>query len=382
MTRTATKIIPYARPYIDEQDIESVVLSLKGDSLTRGPWVEKFEQAIATYCDVKYAVCFNTGTTALQAAYYALETGPQDLVITTPNTFAATIVGALQSGSQVICVDIERNTGNLSLTEARQVLQSFPGRKIFVPVHFSGIPVDFIDAFSNDVWIVEDAAHALGAVDKSGSRIGSCRSSHMTVLSFHPAKSITTGEGGMVTTNDPTLYQRLCAYRNNGIVRNLPHPDYPGYYEIHSLTGNYNFTDFQAALGLSQLSKLDLFIDGRKKLVKIYRHRLQNIPEIHLFDEKTDPFSAHHLLVVQIDFKKLGKNRCQIMEDLKKEGIQTQVHYIPLDRHPAIASKIKSHPTPQMQLYFEQALTLPLYYGLTEEEVHRICDSLIDLLEV
>lgn len=366
--------IPYAKPSIIQEDLALMNEAMLGSSITRGPYVEKFESAISKYCGSTYAVCFNSGTTALQAAYFAVNGSKSDRLVTTPNTFAATIVPGILYGSEIELVDIDRTSGNLSLDK----IKASSKRSIYMPVHFSGNPVD-IEALRSSTAgvIIEDAAHALGSLDKEGSPIGSCKHSDMTILSFHPAKSITTGEGGMVTTNSPELNEKLRFYRNNGMVRDPQKAQYPGYYEIHEATGNFNVTDFQAALGLSQLKRLPLFVEKRRKLVKEYRNQLNGIKQIRLFSEEHDANSAHHLLVAQIEFEHLGKNRSQVMEQLKELNIGTQVHYIPLHHHPILN---RQYHLPEMEAYYKNALTLPLYYDLEIEEVKLICSNLKALL--
>lgn len=380
------QFIPYAQQTIDASDIEAVVEALKSKWLTRGPYVEKFEQALSAYCGAKYTVCFNSGTTALQAAYFASNIQVGDLVYTTPNTFAGTVVGALLYGAKLKYVDIDRESGNLSTALLNQELLNTKAeqKKVICAVHFSGIPVDMsaIARRKNEnLILIEDAAHSLGGAYKDGKRVGSCALSDMTVLSFHPAKSITTGEGGAVTTNSEELFRRLCLFRNNGIVRDPPHAPFPGYYEVHSATGNYNFTDFQAALGLAQLSKLDFFIEKRRKLSSLYRQYLGWIASIKLFDAAHDSYSAHHLFVIQVDFEKIGKSRAEVMQILKQRNIGTQVHYIPLYRHPAFLDLSQSKWLLSTERYYNSCLTLPLYPSLSEEAVIKICAELASIFK-
>lgn len=379
------EFIPYAQQSVDSSDIAAVVEALKSKWLTRGPYVEKFEQAVSAYCGVKYTVCFNSGTTALQAAYFASNIQADDSVYTTPNTFAGTVVGALLYGAKVRYVDIDLESGNLSTALLNQeLLKTKAGqKKVICPVHFSGIPVDvsaIVRREGENLVLIEDAAHSLGGAYKDGKRIGSCAFSDMTVLSFHPAKSITTGEGGAVTTNKEEFFRRLCLFRNNGIIRDLPHAPFPGYYEVHSLTGNYNFTDFQAALGLAQLSKLDFFIEKRRKLVSLYREYLGDLASVKLFDAVHDSYSAHHLFVIQVNFERIGRSRAEVMQILKERNIGTQVHYIPLYYHPALSDLSQSKLLPATEKYYNSCLTLPLYPSLSEETVVKICTHLVSVL--
>lgn len=383
--------LPYAKQSIQEEDIRAVSEALNEEWITRGPLVQLFEQALANYCDVPYAVAFNSGTAALMAAYFAARLTPFDRVISTPNTFIATIGAAVQMGIRPSFVDIDRSTGNLDIAQLNDCLdfRSTRGRPFIVPMHFSGITLDMAKMDSQicnpDAVVIEDAAHALGSFYPSGQKVGSCAFSQMTIFSFHPAKTLTTGEGGMVTTRDPELYHRLQLFRNNGIERSAPYltrPEAPGYYEVHAITGNFNFTSFQASLGLSQFKRLNEFISKRRHLVKHYRQRLGQVPYLSLLTEEQDSYTAFHLFVVQIDFDAYGVTREEVMHSLNKKGIGSQIHYIPLYLHPILHCDPSSETLnyPNMDIYYRQALSLPLYFGLNESDVDRVCDDLISIL--
>jgi UDP-4-amino-4,6-dideoxy-L-N-acetyl-beta-L-altrosamine transaminase len=314
--------------------------------------------------------------------------------LTTPNTFVATAGAALHQGADPVFIDIDRETGNVDLEQLFHNFEfdSSRGRLVFMPVHFSGIPVDMKKVYQAikrpDFVIIEDAAHALGSLFDDGQKVGSCAWSAMTIFSFHPAKQITTGEGGMVTTNDPELDYRLRLYRNNGIVRDPVHlkgSPAPWYYEVQEMTGNYNFTDFQAALGLSQLKRLDQFIAKRRQLVALYRQELKDFPGVKLFTDAFDERVSFHLFVVQIDFKAFRTTREKVMGQLKSEGIGTQVHYIPVYRHPFFQKYTTvelNEYFPQMEGYYDQALSLPLYPDLSESDVKRVCLELKSALRI
>lgn len=379
--------IPYARQNISKEDIEAVHQALSQPFITRGPFVEAFEKEVANYCGAQYAVAFSNATAALRAAYHAAEVSAPDRVITSPNSFIASIGPGIQSSATPIFVDIDRSTGNLNLEQVALNVnqQQSKGKTVVVPVHFSGIPVDVqaLDASISDyrTVIIEDAAHAMGSSYKDGSKVGSCLSSQMTVFSFHPAKTMTTGEGGMVTTNDAELCHRLQLYRNNGIEKDplyLDQTDYPGYYEVNFLSGNYHLTDIQAALGLSQLKRLDQFIEKRKQLMELYRSKLSCFEHVRLFSPSPDLSIAYHLCVVQIDFAAYKKTRKAVMEGLHRMGIGTQMHYIPLYRHPFFTKSAGdiSEYFPEMEKYYSQALSLPLYYDLNEQDIDKVVLSL------
>jgi dTDP-4-amino-4,6-dideoxygalactose transaminase len=384
--------LPYAKQSISEEDLQAVVEALKEDWITRGPPVQLFEQAIANYCEVPYAVAFNSGTAALMAAYFAARLTPFDRVISTPNTFIATLGAPIQLGMHPHFVDIDRSTGNLRIDQLAKQLNfcSTRGRPVIVPVHFAGLAVDMaaIDRqiCHPDTIVIEDAAHALGSSYPTGQKVGSCAFSQMTIFSFHPAKTLTTGEGGMVTTKDPELFHRLQLFRDNGIERTAPYlrrPAAPGYYEVQAITGNFNLTSFQAALGLSQLKRLDDFMAKRRSLVKCYRHHLQQVPHLTLFTDQQDDFTAFHLFVVQIDFGAYRKTREKVMSALKEQGIGSQVHYIPLYYHPVLKCDVESEKLKygETETYYQQALSLPLYFDLTESDVNRVCDILLSILK-
>lgn len=385
--------LPYAKQSINTADMKAVSAALSSDIITRGPKVEAFERAMAEYCQADYAVAFNSGTSALMATYFAARISVHDRVISTPNSFIATIGAAIQLGVMPHFIDIDRATGSLDINKLQTKLDFYStrGRVVVLPVHFAGMAVDMmalrslLDAHPNAI-IIEDAAHALGSFYPNGQRVGCCAHSDMTIFSFHPAKTITTGEGGLVTTNQPELYQRLLLYRNNGIVREgslLKHPEkaHLGYYEVQAVTGGFHLTEMQAALGLNQLSRIESFITKRRKLTELYRKELQNIPYLRLFSEQATSYTAWHLCVVQIDFSQYKTCRENFMDELRKRGIGTQVHYIPLYCHP-VYKKGNQGDCPEMDIYNQQALSLPLYYDLKEAEVKRVCQQLKALLTI
>lgn len=379
--------LPYAAQVISDADRKAVFDSLEAKMITRGETVSKFEEAIASYCGAQYAVAFNSGSSALAAAYWAVEVGPADQVVTTSNSYVATVGSAIQFGATPAFVDIECESGNLDLGQLISNIpyQSTRGKVVLTPVHYAGIAVDLnrlhTAASRYNCVIIEDAAQALGSHYPTGEKVGSCCYSDLTIFSFHPAKIITTGEGGAALTNNKDLYRRLKQYRNNGITRDLPNAPGPWYYEVDELTGNYHFTDFQAALGLSQLSQLDHFISNRQKLVEHYYSKLKDHPHIEIAPPRSQ--TAYHLAVVQIDYSACNTTRKALMENLYQEGIGTQVHYIPLYLHPALIKRCGSIEEyfPNANAFYAKALSLPLYSSLTTSDVDRICDTLIQALK-
>ncbi|MEC7838483.1 MAG: UDP-4-amino-4,6-dideoxy-N-acetyl-beta-L-altrosamine transaminase [Chlamydiota bacterium] len=388
-----TDFFPYAKQSINSDDITAVTDILTNGFITRGPKVTEFEQAIAEYCGAKFAVAFNSGSSALIASGNAAGVSKHDRIITTPNTFVATIAGGWHRGAEPLFIDIDPATGNIDLEELEPNLQfqSLSGRNILMPVHFSGIPVDMekLDGMIKDpdTVVIEDAAHALGSSYKDGQKVGCCAWSDMTVFSFHPAKNITSGEGGMVLTNDETLFKRLQQFRNNGIdheKNNSSEDCGPWFYEVAEVTGNYHMTDIQAALGLSQLSRIGDFAKKRRKLMELYRKELKKEKGVSFFEVENDDQVMYHLCVLKIDFEKYETTRVKVMDELKEKGIGTQVHYIPLYRHPFFT---KSHRRieeyfPKTEEYYSQALSFPLYYDLSEKDVKMITKTLKEILKM
>lgn len=380
--------LPYSKQSINAEDIAAVTEVLKTPLITRGPQTEAFEKEFAEYCGASYAVAFSNASTGLAAAYFAAGVKPGDKIFSTPNTFVASVGAAVQQGAQPVFLDIDFATGNVDLDQllynSNRTISR--GKSILAPVHFAGLPVDMeaVDQqLSNpDTLIVEDAAHALGTTyPRGGPRVGSCRWSQMTVFSFHPVKNITTGEGGMVTTNSEEYLHALRLFRNNGIERDpafLEGTSTPWYYEVHALTSNYHMTEMQAALGRSQLKRLDQFLDKKRKLMRLYREKLKGHPAIELLTDAYDTHTGFHLCVAHIDYEKLGIGRQELMLKLREKGIGTQVHYIPLYRHPCF-TKICGDLTeyfPQMEKHYAQALSLPLFYEMEEGDVAFVVENL------
>ena len=364
-------LIPYGHQWIDEKDIREVAETLRADWITQGPKVEEFEKAVAKYCEAKYAVAVSSGTVALHVAYAIAGIGTGDEVITTPLTFAATANTIVYCGGKPVFVDIESDTLNINPELVEGLITS--KTKAIAPVDFAGHPCNYDEIFriakENNLLIIEDAAHSLGSEYK-GKKVGSF--SDMTVLSFHPVKTITTGEGGMVLTNNKEFYERMKTFRQHGIVKKPEIGKW--YYEIENLGYNYRLTDFQSALGISQLKKADKFIKRRRQIVEKYNRAFEGIEEIIIPAEEKYAKSAWHIYVVQFVLERLKAGRKEIFETLQKEGIGTQVHYLPVHLHPFYQKNFgyKLGDYPIAERYYERAITLPLYPKMSDKDINEV----------
>lgn len=382
--------LPYAKQSINEDDRQAVLRALESGWITRGPEVEAFEQELAGYCQAEHAVAFSSGSSALWAACRAAKVGPYDRLLTSPNSFIATASCGMQCGATVVFVDIDPTTGNLSLEKLAHNLNqpTSRGRQVIIPVHYAGIPIDMqgLDQLikTPDTVIIEDAAAALGSKYKDGRMVGCCAYSQMTMFSLHPAKNITTGEGGVITTNDADLAHRLRLLRNNGIERELEQFEGscvgPWYYEVQELSGNYNFTEMQAALGRSQLKRIEAFRTQRHQIVQWYKEQLQGCKWVQPLEALYDDFVFPHLFVVRLSAS-LRTSRKEFMEALKEQGIGTQVHYLPIYQHPAVRERcgtVKEY-FPQTEAFYESVVSLPFYIGLSQQDVVRVVEAICNL---
>ena len=377
------KVIPYGRQSISAADIQAVVDVLQSDWLTQGPAVERFEAAVADYCGARHAVAVNSATSALHIACLAAGLGPDDTLWTSPNTFVASANCGLYCGSGVDFVDIDPRTYNMSTDELERRLEAAArsGKlpKVVVPVHFAGQPceMDKIAALSEEYGfaVIEDASHAIGG-RYCDTRIGSSAFSAMTVFSFHPVKIITTGEGGMVLTNDRSLYERLVRLRSHGITRDHAlmegESHGPWYYQQIELGFNYRMTDIQAALGASQMARLDEFVARRHYLAGRYDEGLRDLP-VTLPWQHDDAWSGFHLYVVRLQLKKIGRSHREVFEALRQRGILVNLHYIPVHTQPYYQRMgFRSGDFPEAERYYQEAISLPLYFGLSEADQDRV----------
>jgi UDP-4-amino-4,6-dideoxy-N-acetyl-beta-L-altrosamine transaminase len=385
-------MIPYGRQHINQADINAVIEVLNSAFLTQGPQVPDFEKSISDYCSVKHAVAVNSGTSALHIACLALGVRKGDLVWTTPITFVATANCALYCGADIDFVDIDPLTYNLSVNclEEKLVQAEMKGRlpKVIIPVHFSGQPCDMVGIYALSEQygfrIIEDASHAIGARYKNEA-IGSCRYSDITVFSFHPVKIITTGEGGMAVTNKSVLAKKMFLLRGHGITRNTidmnqeTHGSW--YYQQIDLGFNYRITDLQAALGLSQLQRLDQFVVKRHAIANRYDHLLANLPVVTPF-KHVDSNSSFHLYVIRLNLTQIEKTHREVFEALRDAGIGVNLHYIPVYRQPYYESLgFRAGYCSESERYYTEAISLPLYPTLTREQQDYIVSVLQRVVE-
>lgn len=391
-------MIPYGRQDISQADIDAVVGVLRSDFLTQGPTIPRFEQAVATHVGARHAVAVNSATSALHIACLALGLGPGDRLWTVPNTFVASANCGRYCGAEVDFVDIDSHTWNLSVPALREKLISARERrqlpKVVVPVHFSGQPTDqeAIWALAQEFGfkVLEDASHAIGA-SHHGEPVGSCRWSDITVFSFHPVKIVTTGEGGLALTNDAMLAERMALFRSHGITRDAQRfraaADFGSagpaawYYEQHELGYNYRMTDIQAVLGISQLDRLQSYVERRNLLALRYDAALSNLP-LALPTILEHNVSAFHLYVVRIKPALVAKTHRQIFDELRSKGIGVNLHYMPVHLQPYYRDLgFCPGQFPEAEAYGDQAISLPLFPTLTFEQQDEVVNSLQKILE-
>jgi len=364
-------MIPYGRQDINKDDIQAVVNVLESDLITQGPLIPRFELAVADYCGATYGVAVNSATSALHMACRALGLRPGDYLWTSPITFVASANCALYCGAEVDFVDVDYRTYNISIEhlEEKLVIAEKLGKlpKIVVPVHFAGQSCEMHDiaklSKKYGFHVIEDASHAIGGKYQA-KQIGSCTYSDMTIFSFHPVKIITTGEGGMIVTKNAEVFEKLQLLRSHGITRNqsqmIGTADGPWYYQQITLGYNYRMTDFQAALGLSQLQRLDEFIAKRKELASTYRNSLEDLP-ITLPWQHPDTASAWHLYVICLQ-QNSAKSKTRIFNELQNKGIGVNVHYIPVHLQPYYKKLgFKEGDFPISEDFYSRAMTIPLF---------------------
>lgn len=385
-------MIPYGRQDIHQSDIDAVVAVLKSDFLTQGPKVPVFEKLVADYCNAKYAVAVNSATSALHIACLTLGLGEGDWLWTSPNTFVASANCGLYCGARVDFVDIDPRTYNMctnaleeKLTQAKQA-NRLP--KVIIPVHFAGQSCDMkrIYALSKQYGfkIIEDASHAIGG-KYLGQFIGGCQYSDITIFSFHPVKIITTAEGGLAMTNQADLAEKMNLFRSHGVTRNpeLMTQESEGdwYYQQVELGFNYRMTELQAALGISQMQRLEEFVTKRHELKNRYDELLSGLPVQCPYQSK-DSYSALHLYPIQLDLDNISRSHAQIFAEIRVNGIGVNLHYIPLHTQPYYQQMgFRKGDFPQAEIYYSRAISIPMYSGLSTKQQDRVVAVLQQVLQ-
>lgn len=376
-------MIPYGHQSIDSDDIQAVVSVLKSDWLTQGPKVAEFESALANYCSAEYAVVVSNGTVALQAAYYATGLRYGDEFITSPITFPATSNAGLWQGGKPVFIDVEPQTGNINTDLIEEKINS--KTKVIVPIDYTGRPVNLEKikklAEKYSLVIIEDACQALGA-SYGGQKVGAI--SDLTVFSFHPVKTITTGEGGAILTNNEEYYKKMKMFINHGVVKKDFVYESPGdwYFEMQDLGQNYRLTDFQCALGLNQLGRIDIFLARRREIAQRYLNAFSNLKNIILpLPDTKEIKSAWHLFVVRL-WNDLASKRREIFKKLREKGIEVQVHHIPAYFHPYYQKLgYKKTSCPKAESFYYSAISLPIYPDLTEKKQDFVIAKIKELVK-
>lgn len=380
MIDDAEPFLPYGRQEISDADVRAVAAAMRGEFITQGPMIERFERSVADYVGARHAVAFSSGTAALHGAAFAAGLREGDEAIVTPITFAASANCVLYQGARPRFVDIHPATWNLDATMAAAAVA--PNTKAIVSVSFAGLPADLsgLDPVRDRVVVIEDACHAIGAV-RNGRRVGGPGGADMTVFSFHPVKSMTTGEGGMVTTEHDAFADRLRLFRTHGITkeRGLDRSELEGdwYYEMHVLGFNYRVTDFQCALGLSQLERLDGWVEQRNAIALLYRELLDEDELVGLPPAPPEgSLHGHHLFPIRV--LDGAKARLSVFQALRAAGIGVQVHYIPVYRLPYYRDELgyPQHECPAAEELYWTVVSLPIFPGLSATDVQRVVREL------
>ncbi|MFA5074981.1 MAG: UDP-4-amino-4,6-dideoxy-N-acetyl-beta-L-altrosamine transaminase [Candidatus Babeliales bacterium] len=378
----------YGKQSISIRDIWAVIKTLRSPWLTQGPKIKEFEKAICDYTGAKYCVALSNATVALHVSLLALNIKIDSEVITSPNTFVASANAILYVGGTVKFADIEKDTANIDPEEIKK--QITKNTKAIIPVHFAGQSCDMEKIYGiakqHNLFIIEDAAHAIGSLYKN-HKVGSCKFCDMTIFSFHPVKTITTAEGGAITTNNKNLYEKLLLLRTHGITKNSEkfqdksiENHGPWYYEQHLLGYNFRLSDIHAALGISQLKRLDKFKEKRKKIVGIYKQEFSGDPRFEFLEEKEFSDAAFHLCPLLINFEKIKITKKELFAKLQEYNINLQVHYIPVHTQPYyknIGFKIGDYPVAEK--FYDQEISLPLYPDLSYKDVKKIIKIIKDL---
>ena len=388
-------MIPYSRQTISFLDALYVARQVKFKSLTQGLQIKNFEEKVAKYVGARFAVAVSSGTAGLHLAHLALGQNNGSKVVTSPISFVASANSIIYAGQEPIFVDVDPDTGNISIEKLQEVIRVHQIKTV-VPVHYAGFPCEMKKIYDickkESIYIVEDAAHALGAQYSTGEKIGSCKYSDLTVFSFHPVKSITTGEGGIITTNNEDLYIKMLRLRSHGIERN----DQPvqdeilgltngkrnaWYYEMLQLGFHYRLTEIQAALGVSQMRKIDKFIKKRRKVAQRYNKFLKKLSNLDVLKSSENMSGAFHLYPIKIKFDRITISKNDLMQELRKIGIMSQVHYIPIPLHPYYKNLgYTIDQLPHAIDFYYRILSIPIYPGLSILKQRKIIRSLNKLI--
>ncbi len=379
------KFIPYGRQTISNEDIDVVVKTLKSDFLTQGPLITNFEKRLADYTGAKYCVVVNSGTAALHTVYFALGLTQGDEFITSAMTFAATANAGLYLGAKPRFVDIVLSTGNIDISQIENAITK--QTKLISVIHYAGLSVDMEQvkkiAHKHNLLVVEDACHALGGEYKN-EKIGNCKYSDAAILSFHPVKHITTGEGGAILTNRKEVYERALMFRSHGITKDESqykyHSEGSWYHEMQLLGFNYRMTDIQASLGISQLKKIDKFVKSRREIATQYNELFKDFDLITTPQEDQQTMHAYHLYPIRLS-NVLFKHKQQIFEDLHQSGIGAQTHYIPVYHHPYYREHgFKNLKLENAEEFYKAEISLPMYYSLKNKDIQQVANTLKKLL--
>lgn len=381
-------MIPYGKQNISNKDIEKVIEVLKSDFITQGPIVHQFEEKVANYCRAKNAIAFNSATSALHAACLALGVTDSDIVWTSPISFVASSNCAIYTGASVDFIDIDKSTYNISISSLKSKLEVAKKENklpaVVIPVHLSGLSCDMKSLFALSIEygfkIIEDASHAIGAKYENDP-VGSCKYSDICVFSFHPVKIITTGEGGMALTKSKKIAKKLRLFCSHGITKDNAEMKYgvdgPWYYEQIELGFNYRVTDIQAALGLSQMERLDEFVYKRHEVAEFYNNELKGCG-LKLPCEGKNPYSSFHLYIIRVEKSK----HLTVFNEMRSKDIGVNLHYIPIYHHPYYQSKgFKRDHCPEAERYYQEAISIPMYPDLTHGDQRFVCSTIIDALK-
>ncbi len=370
-------MINYGKQFVDDDDIKSVIKVLKSNFLTQGPLVKKFERQLQKKLISKYAICVSSGSGALHIVAKSLNLKKGDKVISSPITFLAGIAGAIHCGAYPEFVDIDKNTYNIDTNKLEDKLKKQKRVKAAIITDFAGQPSDWEDLYylkkKYNIILINDNCHSIGATYKNNIGYAS-NYSDVSCLSFHPVKHITTGEGGAILTNNKKLALQYELYRSHGIQRNYRNSHEPWVYKVDNLGFNYRLSDINAGLGISQLNKLDKFISFRKKIANAYFKKLQNIEELKLPYLNKDRTHSYHLYVLRINFKKINKKKKDLFKIFAKNGIKLQVHYIPIFLQPYFKKNfnINYKSFPNSMNYYDEAFSIPIYYGLKNNVINKV----------